>query len=66
MIWAVFLLLVGMSVIHDYRFGKNIFTSGLTVVGIGVVIFLALLFVNVLAQLLGFVDTIWTEVTFRI
>jgi len=65
-IWAVFLLLVGMSVIHDYRFGKNIFTSGLTVVGIGVVIFLALLFVNVLAQLLGFVDTIWTEVTFRI
>lgn len=65
-IWAVFLLLVGMSVIHDYGFGKNLFTTGLTVVGIGVVIFLALLFVNVLAQLLGFVDTIWTEVTFRI
>ena len=65
-IWAVFLLLVGMSTIHDYSFSKNLFTSGLTVAGIGVVIFLTLLFANVVAQLLGFVDTIWTEITFRV
>lgn len=65
-VWSVLLLLVGMSTIHDYSFGKNIATSGLTVVGIGVVIFLALLFVNVLAQLIGFVDTVWTEITFRV
>lgn len=65
-LWAGFLLMVGMGVTHQYGPGKTVFTGVLTIAGIGIVIFLALLFFNVLAQLYGFIDTILTEITFRL
>lgn len=65
-IWSGFLVFVGMLVTHEYELGKNVFTSILTGVGMGIVIFLALLFFNVLAQLYGFIDTLYTEISFRL
>ena len=60
------LVFMGTMITHQYELGKNVFTSILTGVGIGIVIFLALLFLNVIAQLVGFIDSLYTEITFRI
>ncbi|MDI9486179.1 MAG: YIP1 family protein [Bacillota bacterium] len=65
-LWMAALVFMGTMITHQYELGKNVFTSILTGVGIGIVIFLALLFLNVIAQLVGFIDSLYTEITFRI
>ena len=65
-IWSGFLVFVGLQTAHEYDFRTNLFTCVLTGVGMAVVVFMCLLFVNVLAQTFGFVNTIYTEMTFRL
>lgn len=65
-IWSAFLVFTGIQIIHEYDVKTNLFTCALTGVGMGIVVFICLLFVNVLAQTLGFVNTIYTELTFRL
>ncbi len=65
-IWPGALIFLGSMVTHQYELGKNVITSILTVAGMAVVIFLTLLFINVIAQLYGFIESIYTEVSFRL
>lgn len=65
-LWTALLIFMGTMITHQYELGKNVLTSILTGVGMGVVIFLTLLFLNVIAQLYGFIDSIYTEITFRL
>lgn len=65
-VWTGFLLIIGTQITHEYETGKNLITNLLTVVGMQVVIFIGLLFLSVLAQLYGFLDTVYTEIAFRI
>lgn len=65
-IWYIFLLVVGTGVTHDYGVGKNIFTILLTVVGMGLMIFIGLLVFDLLQQMVSFVSIIFKEITFRI
>lgn len=64
-IWALSLLFLGTGVVHDYSFGKTIFTTLATIVGIGVVCFVGLLFFDVLDRMLRFGQDIYTELAFR-
>lgn len=65
-VWYVFLLVVGTGVTHDYSMGKNILTSLLTVVGMGLMIFIGLLVFDLLGQIVGFIYIIFKEITFRL
>lgn len=65
-LWAALLVFMGTMITHQYEPGKNVLTCFLTGTGMAVVIFLALLFLNVIAQLYGFVDSIYTEISFRL
>lgn len=65
-LWSGFLVFVGTQTIHEYDFKANLFTCVLTGVGMAVVVFMCLLFFNVIAQALGFVNTIYTELTYRL
>ena len=47
-------------------FKANLFTCVLTGAGMGLVVFICLLFVNVLAQTIGFLNTVYIELTFRL
>ena len=58
-LWMAALVFMGTMITHQYELGKNVFTSILTGVGIGIVIFLALLFLNVITQLVGFIDSLY-------
>ena len=65
-LWAGFLVFTGIQTIHEYDLKANFFTCVLTGVGMGLVVFICLLFVNVLAQTIGFLNTVYMELTFRL
>lgn len=64
-VWSVFLIFFGMMVTHDYTLGKNIITSLGTVVGMGFIMFVGILFTSLLSKMLSFVTQIVTEISFR-
>ncbi len=64
-LWAGFLLFTGTMVIHQYSVTKTIATCIVTIVGMGIIMFIGLLFFNVIQQMLTFVTTIYRELRFR-
>ena len=64
-LWAGFLIFTGTMVIHQYSVTKTIATSIVTIVGMGIIMFIGLLFFNVIQQMLTFVTTIYKELRFR-
>lgn len=63
--WALWLLFIGTMTVHQYTPGKTVLTMLLTVVVIGIILFLGLLFFSMMQQLLGFVVSIYRELSFR-
>jgi len=64
--WVAWLLFAGMQTVHQYSVSKTLVTMLLTLVVIGIFIFLAMLFFALLQQMLVFATTIYQEITFRI
>jgi len=65
-IWFIGLLFVGMLTVHQFSASKTVVTMLLTLVVIGILIFLGLLFFSLLQQIISFVTTIYQEIVFRI
>lgn len=65
-LWSGVLILAGLSVTHQYTMGKSVFTSLLSVVGMGLMIFIGLLVFSLLQQMISFVYTIYREIAFRL
>jgi tetratricopeptide (TPR) repeat protein len=65
-IWAIALIIIGSMVTHQYSFSKNFLTSILSVVGIGVIMFLILLVLTIMQRMWVFVDMIYKELSFRL
>ncbi|MBQ7500169.1 MAG: YIP1 family protein [Clostridia bacterium] len=64
-IWTGLLLFFGMMVIHDYTIGKNILTSLASVVGMAFIMFLGILFSNLVQKVFYFGYNIYVELKFR-
>lgn len=64
--WVLALLFFGMMVTHDYSFGKAVVTAVLTIVGILLIIFIALLFVNMITEMVNYLIDIYRELQFRV
>ncbi|MFD0714248.1 YIP1 family protein [Paenibacillus sp. GCM10027626] len=64
--WVAWLLFAAMQTVHQYQVSKTILTMLLTLVVIGIFIFLALLFFALLQQMLVFGTTVYREIMFRI
>ncbi len=65
MIWFVWLLFVGTMTVHQYSAGKTAVTMLLTLVVIGILMFLGVLFFSMLQQMLSFAVSIYKELSFR-
>lgn len=63
--WTGCLLVLGTVVTHNYTFGKNILVCILSVIGIGIMLFIILLFFSVSGRLLSFVQNLFYELSFR-
>ncbi len=63
-IWTGFLIFFGTMVTHQYSFGKTVLTCICTIVGMGIIMFIGLLFFNVIQQMITFATTIYKELRF--
>ena len=64
-VWVLGLFFFGMMVTHDYSLGWGILTAILTIIGMLIIIFIILLFVNIVQDVVVFVYNIYKELTFR-
>ncbi|MFW5795445.1 MAG: YIP1 family protein [Bacillota bacterium] len=64
-IWSMILLFSGTLVTHDYTFSKNLFSIIVTIVGMGTLLFIFMLYFSVVGRLMGFIISIINEVTLR-
>lgn len=65
MLWFVWLLFVGTMTVHQYTVGKTIATMLLTIVMIGVILFICLLLFSVTQQMISFFVSLYNELSFR-
>ncbi|GGG53452.1 Yip1 family protein [Paenibacillus radicis (ex Gao et al. 2016)] len=65
-LWFIWLLFIGTMTVHQYSVMKTIVTMLLTLVVMGIIIFLGLLFFSLLQEMLGFVFAIYTEISLRL
>lgn len=65
-VWVGFLLFFGMMVTHDYSLFKNILTSLGTIVGMAFIMFVGMLFTGLLSKMIGFITSIYTEISYRL
>jgi len=64
-IWFVWLLFIGTMTVHQYTVTKTVLTMALTVVVMGIIIFLGLLFINLVQQMMDFFINLYKEYTLR-
>ncbi len=65
-LWCGILVFFATMVTHHYTPAKTAGTCVLVVVGMGVVVFLGLLFLNMVSMLTEYVTTVYREVVFRL
>lgn len=63
--WTIFLLFLGMLTIHNYSLGANLATCLLTLLGMLIILFMAVLFVGLIQRMFVFFLNIYNEVAFR-
>jgi hypothetical protein len=64
-LWSMYLLFVGNMTVHQFTPSKTILTIALSLVAIGFMAFLCLLFFSLLQQIVSFVTIIYQEITLR-
>lgn len=64
-IWFFFLLFFGMQTIHQYSLGKSVGTALLTCFAVVVIIFVAMVFLNLLIKMAAFITAVYKEIMLR-
>ncbi len=64
-LWMLALILLGMKTTHDYSLLKGIIAAILTIVGILLIIFLALVMVNVVQDIYSLISSVVKEISYR-
>lgn len=63
---AYVLIFLGMITTHQYQFGKGIATAILSILGILIILFVAVLFFFLVQQVFGFIQQFSTEINYRL
>ncbi|WP_313999565.1 Yip1 family protein [uncultured Paenibacillus sp.] len=64
-IWFLFLLFAGIMTVHQYTAAKTVLTMALSVVAMGIIVFLGTLAYSMIMQMYWFVIDIYRELIFR-
>ena len=65
-IWTGILLLAGMMMVHDYSLAKTVFSSILTVVGMGIMVFIFVVFFSLISDATAYFISLYKEILFRV
>ena len=63
--WVLMLVFFGLMTVHDYSFGKNLLVSFLTVVGVGFILFIMMIFVSLCGKMITMLSSVISELSFR-
>lgn len=63
--YSVFLMIAAVCSVHDCSFGRALLTIVLTLVGMAVIVFIAILFFNLLNKFFDFAISVYNEVRLR-
>jgi len=65
-VWTGILILAGMMMVHDYSLVKTIFSSLLTIVGMGVIVFIFVIFFSLISDAISYFVSLYKEIMFRL
>lgn len=63
--WSIGLIFLSMMTVHEYSFGKNLVVSALTILGIMVILFILLIFFNLVGKVQMLIVNIINELVYR-
>jgi len=64
-LWTAVLIICGMMMIHDYSMGKTILSSFLTIIGMGVMVFIFVVFFSLISDTIAYFISLYRELLFR-
>jgi len=64
--WTALLIICGMMMIHDYSMGKTLFSCFLTIIGMGVIVFIFVLFFSLISDSIAYFISLYREIVFRV
>jgi hypothetical protein len=65
-LWTAILILAGMMMVHDYSLTKTILSSLLTIVGMGVMVFIFVVFFSLISDAAAYFISLYKEILFRV
>lgn len=63
--WSIGLVFLSMITVHEYSFGKNLVVTVLTILGICIILFILLIFFNLVGRVQMLITNIITELVYR-
>lgn len=66
LIWFLLLLFFGTITIHEYSLGKGIFTVLLTLLAMGIIVFISVILWNLMMQMVNFAAALYKELSLRL
>jgi len=65
-IWTGILILAAMMMVHDYSLAKTIGSSLLTIVGMGIMVFIFVIFFSLVSDAIAYFVSLYKEILFRV
>ncbi|MCL1958130.1 MAG: YIP1 family protein [Spirochaetes bacterium] len=65
-VWTGILILAGMMMVHDYSLVKTVLSSLLTIVGMGVMVFIFVIFFSLISDAVSYFVSLYKEIMFRL
>jgi len=65
-LWTGILILAGMMMVHDYSLTKTVLSSLLTIVGMGVIVFIFVAFFSLISDAAAYFISLYKEILFRV
>jgi hypothetical protein len=65
-VWTTILMLAAMMMVHDYSLTKTILSSLLTIVGMGVMVFIFVIFFSLVSDAAAYFVSLYKEILFRV
>jgi len=65
-VWTGLLILAAMMMVHDYSLAKTIGSSLLTIVGMGIMVFIFVIFFSLVSDAVAYFISLYKEILFRV
>jgi len=64
--WTAILILTAMMMVHDYSLTKAVLSSLLTIVGMGIMVFIFVVFFSLISDAVSYFVSLYKEILFRV